>query len=69
MKFQAPAGVTELSCAGETIAQDGSGCFDAAETLADELAAHGCAPFVESELAVVEKSRSRGSRVRVEKVS
>jgi hypothetical protein len=69
MKFQAPQGVTALFCAGEAIAPDGSGCFDAAENLTDQLAAHGCAPIGEAEPAVVERSRARGSRVRVEKVS
>jgi hypothetical protein len=44
MKFQAPPGVTALSCAGEDIIPDAQGCFEAAENLADDLVAHGCVP-------------------------
>ena len=69
MKFQAPTGVTALSCAGEAILPDETGCFDAVETLIDELAAHGCVPLIESGPTTLEKSRSRGARNRVEKAS
>jgi hypothetical protein len=67
MKFQAPTSVTALFCADEAIAPDENGRFDAVETLAGELAAHGCVPYVEP--AAMEKSRSRGNRIRVEKAS
>jgi len=70
MKFKAPAGVTALFCAGDTIAPDESGLFDAVESLADELAAHGCVLYVDSGPAAPEKSaesRSLGNRARVEK--
>ena len=69
MKFQAPTGVTALSCAGEEISPDETGCFDAVETLIDELAAHGCVPLVEAGPSTLEKLRSRGARNRVEKAS
>jgi hypothetical protein len=50
MKYRAPEGVTALSCAGETIAPDKAGVFEAAGELADELSAHGCVAFSEGEI-------------------
>ncbi len=47
MKYRAPEGVTALVCAGETFAPDEAGLFEAGEHLAEELAPHGCAIFVE----------------------
>ena len=44
MKFQAPPGVTALSCAGEDIIPDAQGFFEAPENLASDLHAHGCVP-------------------------
>ncbi|MGO8740065.1 hypothetical protein [Rhodoblastus sp.] len=49
MKYRAPEGVTALFCAGETIAPDEAGLFEAGEDLASELASHGCAAFVAQE--------------------
>ena len=69
MKFQAPIGVTALSCAGEEISPDETGCFDAVETLIAELAAHGCVPISEAGPSALEKLRSRGGRNRVKKAS
>jgi hypothetical protein len=61
MKYRAPEGVTALSCAGETIALDEAGVFEASEELADELKAHGCVEC-ESDLlgAPVGEKSSRG---------
>jgi hypothetical protein len=47
MKYRAPEGVTALFCAGENIAPDEAGLFEAGEDLACELASHGCAVFIE----------------------
>lgn len=60
MKYRAPEGVTALSCAGETIAPDEAGVFEASEELSDELKAHGCVEC-ESDLlgANVGEKRSR----------
>ncbi|MBB4200695.1 hypothetical protein CCR94_01075 [Rhodoblastus sphagnicola] len=44
MKFQAPPGVTALSCAGEELIPDAQGNFEAAEGHASDLLAHGCVP-------------------------
>ena len=44
MKFQAPPGVTALSCAGEDIIPDAQGFFETAEGQASDLIAHGCIP-------------------------
>ncbi|MCW2283367.1 hypothetical protein M2323_001219 [Rhodoblastus acidophilus] len=44
MKFQAPPGVTALSSAGEEIIPDAQGYFEADETRASALLAHGCIP-------------------------
>ncbi|MGP0106665.1 hypothetical protein [Rhodoblastus sp.] len=49
MKYRAPEGVTALFCAGETIAPDVAGLFEAGAELASELASHGCAVFAEQE--------------------
>jgi hypothetical protein len=69
MKYRAPEGVAALSCAGETIAPDEAGVFEASEELADELRAHGCVEC-ESDLpgASVGEKSSRG-RSRAGKVS
>jgi hypothetical protein len=67
MKYRTPEGVTALSCAGETIALDEAGVFEASEELADELKAHGCVAC-ESDLfgmPVIEKplrGRSRAGK-------
>lgn len=44
MKFQAPSGVTALSCAGAEIIPDAQGVFEASESHASDLLAHGCVP-------------------------
>ena len=49
MKYRAPEGVTALFCAGENMAPDEEGLFEAGENLACELASHGCAPFAAQE--------------------
>jgi hypothetical protein len=70
MIFQAPAGVTALFSAGETMVPDESGLFDAAPSLARALAAHGCVPRGETEPSPLKKggeSQARGNRARVEK--
>jgi hypothetical protein len=69
MKFQAPVGVTALFCSGETMIPDESGFFDAAPSLAEALAAHGCVPCDETKPAAQDKgaARPRGNRARIEK--
>ena len=62
MKYQAPVGLTAISCAGETFAPDENGGFDAAEGLAVALAAHGCVPAGEAVATAAEKAG--GSRPR-----
>lgn len=47
MKYRAPLGVTALFCAGEVITPNEAGVFEAAESLAEELAAHGCVAISE----------------------
>lgn len=72
MKFQAPAGVTALSCAGEDMRPDENGGFEAPESFAADLAAHGCRALIESLKAATEKDRAarpRSSRARGEKTS
>ncbi|MCI4680181.1 hypothetical protein K9U39_10995 [Rhodoblastus acidophilus] len=63
MKYRAPEGVTALSCAGETIAPDEAGRFEAADELAHELAAHGCVVCAEAapgeDAAPVRPARAR----------
>lgn len=49
MKFQAPPGVTALSSAGEEIIPDAQGFFQADETRAGDLLAHGCVPAPDAE--------------------
>jgi hypothetical protein len=71
MKYQAPVGLTAISCAGETFAPDEGGGFDAAEDLAFELAAHGCVPAAAPAAPAAERdgeSRPR-SRARAEKAN
>jgi hypothetical protein len=67
MKFQAPAGVTALFCAGETLIPDESGVFDADPSLDAALAAHGCVPRDEAAAPEKAESRPRGTRARHEK--
>jgi hypothetical protein len=70
MKFQAPAGVTALFSAGETMVPDKSGVFDADPSQVGALTAHGCVPRDETEPTPPEKGaepRPRGNRARVEK--
>jgi hypothetical protein len=67
MKYRAPAGVTALFLAGEAIAPDEAGIFDAREDQAAELAAHGCI-IIRDNNAPAGKSASRG-RARTEKVN
>ncbi len=69
MKYQAPVGVTAIFCAGEEIAPDEDGGFEAAEFMAVELGAHGCVLAVEVAAAAGVKSRPRAKGVRVEKAN
>jgi hypothetical protein len=67
MKYRAPEGVTALFCAGETIAPDEAGVFEASEDLADELKAHGCVaygsdPFGMPDLDKPSRGRSRSGK-------
>ena len=63
MKYRAPEGVTALFCAGETFVPDQVSLFEAGDHLAEELAPHGCAIFVEpapeSEAASARPARGR----------
>jgi hypothetical protein len=61
MKYRAPDGVTALFCAGESIAPNEAGVFEAAEFLAPGLAAHGCVAVAEPEAGPT-RGRSRGER-------
>jgi hypothetical protein len=49
MKFQAPPGVSALSCAGEEIIPDAQGFFETAEGHEGALLAHGCVPAPQRE--------------------
>jgi hypothetical protein len=64
MKFQAPVGLTAISCAGETFAPDENGVFVAAESLATEFLAHGCVPSAELEERAAEKVGEARPRAR-----
>lgn len=59
MKYRAPEGVTALSCAGESIAPNEVGHFEAAERFAAELAAHGCVAVPAPEGAAEKPARGR----------
>jgi hypothetical protein len=59
MKFQAPPGVSALSCAGEEFFPDPQGFFEAAENLADALLAHGCVPSPQTAEAPRPKSKRK----------
>ncbi len=69
MKFQAPLGVTALSCAGEEIVPDALGCFEAAEKFASELQAHGCLPAPEPRTEKPAETPRAQNRGRAEKAS
>jgi hypothetical protein len=64
MKYQAPVGLTAISCAGETFAPDENGGFEAAEDLAIELAAHGCVPAGDAAATAAEKAGEPRPRAR-----
>jgi len=72
MQYRAPVGVTALFCAGQDMRPDKDGGFDAPESFAVDLAAHGCLALVDSLNAETEKkivARPRSSRGRGEKTS
>jgi hypothetical protein len=64
MKYQAPVGLTAISCAGETFAPDENGGFEAAEGLVAELAAHGCVPAGDAVPTEAEKAGDSHPRAR-----
>lgn len=61
MRYRAPEGVTALCCAGEAIAPDETGVFEAAPELSDQLSAHGCVAVPDS---VEPRAGKRTSRLR-----
>ena len=69
MKYRAPEGVTEIFFAGQTIAPDATGGFDAAEEWASELEAHGCAAIPETTGDDGAASRQARVRTRSDKVN
>jgi hypothetical protein len=64
MKYQAPFGLTAISCAGETFSLDDNGGFEAAEGLAVELAAHGCVPAADLEATAANSASALRPRAR-----